>query len=196
VESKDKQPVVGVLLFNQIEVLDFAGPYEVFAAARDQSERTFFRVLTVAEQREVTCFGGLQVMANATFADCPELDILIVPGGPGARTPERQAGMIRFVQDQSQRVALIASVCTGAFILARAGLLNGRKATTHSGRIDTFRAEFPEVTAVVAKLVDEGTVITAAGVSSGIDLALYLLERWFGPSAREREARRLEGPWT
>ncbi len=193
---EDQRPVVGVLLFDGVEVLDFAGPYEVFAAAGDEAGEPYFRVLTVADPPEVRCYGGLRVTADLTTVACPPLDVLVVPGGPGAR--ERRTGqpeIVRFVREQSRRGGVVASVCTGAFLLGRAGILDGRRATTHSSRLDLFRAEFPRVDAIAAKVVDEGAIITAAGVSSGIDLALYLLERWFGPEARQREARRLEGPW-
>jgi len=126
----------------------------------------------------------------------PAFDVLIVPGGPGARQKsERQNSIIEFIQKRKESTKLIASVCTGAFILARADLLDGRCATTHSNRLDLFAAEFPRVTVRKDKIADEGDVITTGGVSSGIDLALFLLERWFGPDARKREARRLDGPW-
>lgn len=190
------RPKVGVLLFDEIEVLDFAGPYEVFVAAKDEQGAPYFDPLTVAERAEVRCYGGLRVLPDATYANCPPLDLLIVPGGPGAREPAGQEAMLAFIRQAAGRTPLIASVCTGAFLLGRAGLLDGRTATTHSGRLDQFRAEFPQVKAVAEKIVDEGAIITAAGVSSGIDLALALLERYFGPEARQREARRLEGPWS
>ena len=191
-----KQPRVGLLLFDQVEVLDFAGPYEVFAAARDEDGGFHCQVLTLAARAEVRCYGGLRVLPDAEISHCPPLDALVVPGGPGARerSPEHEV-LVPFIREQSGQTELVASVCTGAFLLGRAGLLDGRAATTHHARLDTFRAEFPQVEAVDAKIVDEGAVVTAGGISSGIDLALYLLERWFGPAARQREARRLEGPW-
>lgn len=108
---------------------------------------------------------------------------------------EDQSRLLEFLRRVRTETKLIASVCTGSFLLARAGLLSGKRATTHTQRLDQFAKEFPEVNVERAKIVDEGDIITAAGVSSGIDLALFLLERWFGPDARAREARRLEGPW-
>jgi transcriptional regulator GlxA family with amidase domain len=89
----------------------------------------------------------------------------------------------------------VASVCTGAFLLGRAGLLDGRRATTHTSALARLRSEFPAASVVEAKVVDEGAILTAAGVSSGIDLALHLLQRWFGPEARARAAANLDGPW-
>ena len=189
--QEQRTPVVGILIFDDVEVLDFAGPFEVLSAA---SRCT---TLTVAPSQEVRCVGGLRVKADHTLEDCPPLDALIVPGGPGAREnlPEAQAPLLRFIQDQSRRTGIVASVCTGAFLLGRAGLLDGRRATTHSARLELFAAEFPGVLLEQSKVVDLGAVATSAGVSSGIDLALHLLERWFGPEARRAEARVLDGPW-
>jgi transcriptional regulator GlxA family with amidase domain len=190
-------PVVGILLFDRVEVLDFAGPYEVLSVAKDENGDPCLRVLTLATQPTVVCNGGLHVIVDATLAECPPLDALIVPGGPGAddRTPEQEESLIPFLQDRAPRAKLVASVCTGAFILGRAGLLDGRRATTHSHLLEAFRTEFPLVEAVASKVVDQGAIVTAAGVSSGIDLALYLLDKWFGPDVRERSARNLDGPW-
>ena len=187
---------IGLLLFDGVEVLDFAGPYEVFSASRDEDGVPQCEVVTMASRPQVQCYGGLRVIPDVQLDQTPPLDVLVVPGGPGARehSPEHDF-IIPFIREQSRRAELVASVCTGAFLLGRAGLLDGRSATTHQGRMDMFRAEFPQVDAVQAKVVDQGAVITAGGISSGIDLALYLLERWFGPAARQREARRLEGPW-
>jgi transcriptional regulator GlxA family with amidase domain len=192
----EMRPVVAMLLFADVEVLDFAGPFEVFAAARNESDQPYTTIFTVAEHPEIRCHGGLRVIADAGFDSCPACDVLIVPGGPGARKhTEGQESMIGFIASQTGTAQVIASVCTGSFLLARAGLLDGRRATTHSGRLSLFAAEFPAVRVENEKIVDEGQIITAGGVSSGIDLALYLLDRWFGPEARKREARRLDGPW-
>ncbi len=90
---------------------------------------------------------------------------------------------------------LIASVCTGAFILGRARLLDGKQATTHGSLLDAFRAEFPRIDGIATRIVDEGSIVTAASVSSRIDLSLHLLLRWFGPEVRTRSARNLDGPW-
>lgn len=191
-----ENPTVGILLFDDVEVLDFAGPYEVFSTARDASGQPLLRVVTVAAQRQVRCVGGLRVVADATFAECPPLDVLVVPGGPGAReVTDEQKVLIPFIQQESRQAALTTSVCTGAFLLGRAQLLAGRKATTHALRLERFRDEFPDVEVVAAKIVDEGEIITAAGVSSGIDLALHVVERLFGAEVRRRSAAGLDGPW-
>jgi len=195
--NESRKPLAGILLFDDVEVLDFAGPYEVLVAARRSDGDPYFEVVTVAEQRDITCWGGLKVIADHTFETCPKLDFLIVPGGPGAREklPEKQAAPIAFIGERRAELSSLASVCTGAFLLARAGVLEGRRATTHPRRIDLFRSEFPHIDVVHEKIVDHGELITAGGVSSGIDLALHLLEREFGAEARKAEAVRLDGPW-
>ncbi len=192
-----RKPLAGIMLFDDVEVLDFAGPYEVLVAARRADSDPYFEVVTVAEMREVTCWGGLRVTTDHTFRSCPKLDFLIVPGGPGAREklPEQQAAPITFINERRQELAALASVCTGSFLLGRAGVLDGMRATTHTRRIDLFQSEFPQIDVVGEKIVDLGEVLTAGGVSSGIDLALHLLEREFGPEARAAEAIRLDGPW-
>jgi transcriptional regulator GlxA family with amidase domain len=185
------------LLFDQVEVLDFAGPYEVLSQAKGDSGEPCLRVLTVAAQPEVRCNGGLRVLVDTTIEKCPSLDTLIIPGGPGAddRTDEQDNALIPFIRRRAPETRLIASVCTGAFILGRTGLLDGHRATTHSSLLNAFRDEFPQIEVATAKVVDQGNIVTAAGVSSGIDLSLHLLDRWFGPSVRQRSARNLDGEW-
>ncbi len=193
-----RRPVVGILLFDEVEVLDFAGPYEVCSGTLDPSGQPYVDVVTVGPRSEIGCRGGLVVRPDHVVDDCPPLDALIVPGGPGAdeRTPVQDELLLPFLRARAGSTATIASVCTGAFLLGRAGLLDGRRATTHSGALDALRAEFPGADVIVSKVVDEGVIVTAAGVSSGIDLGLHLFERWFGPSARARAAQGLDGPWT
>ena len=192
------RPLVGILLFDGVEVLDFAGPYEVCSGTLGPDGRTYVDVVTIAPAEEVVCQGGLRVRPDHTVLDCPLLDALIVPGGPGADdpTPVQSDLLLPFLRERAPVTPTVASVCTGAFLLGRAGLLDGRRATTHSGALDRLRAEFPAVDVVAEKVVDEGPILTAAGVSSGIDLALHLFDRWFGPDARARAARGLDGPWS
>jgi len=198
VDQKASQPrTIGIVLFDDVEVLDFAGPYEVLSGARDDQGQACLRILTVAARPEVRCRGGLRIVVDATLAACPPLGAVVVPGGPGAdvRTAEQTDHVIPFLRERAASAQLIASVCTGAFVLARAGLLAGRPATTHSKLRGALRAEFPGLDVREEKVVDAGSVVTAAGVSSGIDLALYVLERWFGPAVRARSALDLDGAW-
>jgi transcriptional regulator GlxA family with amidase domain len=187
---------VGIQLFEQVEPLDFAGPYEVLACSRDAQGAPRFKVSTLAPAGEVVCMGGLRVLADHLLHEAPPLDILIAPGGPGAREPVGDPEpVLAFLRDQAPRLQVLASVCTGSYWLARAGLLDGLSATTHSLRLADFAEKFPAVRVVGGKVVDQGAVITAGGVASGIDLGLHLLERFHGPDARRREAVRLDGPW-
>jgi transcriptional regulator GlxA family with amidase domain len=194
----EHEPVVGILVFDDVEVLDFAGPYEVLSASHDPAGRPYVRVVVVGTGPEVRCRGGLRIRPDVTLADCPALETLIVPGGPGAddRTAAQDEAILPFLRRVAATTPTIASVCTGAFLLGRAGLLDGRRATTHRDAVAALRAEFPELDVVHDKVIDEGAIVTAAGVSSGIDLALHLLERWFGPEVRARAAAGLDGPWT
>jgi transcriptional regulator GlxA family with amidase domain len=191
------RPLVGILVFDDVEVLDFAGPYEVCSGSLDPDRRPYVDVVTVGTGPVVTCRGGLRVQPDHTIDVCPPLDALIVPGGPGAdeRTPDQDELILPFLRSRAVTTPTLASVCTGAFLMGRAGLLDGLRATTHTAGLDDLRSEFPAVQVVAAKVVDEGAILTAAGVSSGIDLMLHLFERWFGPEARSRAARGLDGPW-
>jgi transcriptional regulator GlxA family with amidase domain len=196
------QPVVGIVMFPGVEVLDFAGPYEVFSMAGTGETHRYFRVITVAinredaAAREIRCTGGMRVICDHVVDDCPKLDVMIVPGGPGARNRVDQRRVIEFIGERAAVEGTVtASVCTGTYLLGRAGLLDGKRATTHPGRMEQFRAEHPDVELVAAKIVDLGNLMTAGGVTSGIDLALHLLGKFFGREARAREAKRLDGPW-
>jgi transcriptional regulator GlxA family with amidase domain len=190
--------VVGILLFDDVEVLDFAGPYEVCSGTVDDAGRPYVTVVTVGTAPEVRCRSGLRVRPDHVLPDCPPLDALIVPGGPSAddRTPVQDSVILPFLRERAATTATIASVCTGAFLLARAGLLEGRQATTNTGALEALRREFPGLDVLDAKVVDQGAILTASGVSSGIDLMLHLYERWFGADVRRQAARALEGPWT
>jgi transcriptional regulator GlxA family with amidase domain len=188
---------VGILLYDEVEVLDFAGPFEVFSGTTDPQGEPYVDIVTIGPTREVVCHGGLRVVVGHLVPECPPLDALVVPGGLGAdvRTPVQDAVLLPFLRDRATSTPPVASVCTGAFLLARAGLFEGHRVTTHTQALPALRAEFPELDVVGGKIVDEGAIVSAAGVSSGIDLALHLLERWFGPEARQRAATGLDGPW-
>lgn len=187
---------VVILMFDRVEVLDFAGPYEVFSLATGMSGERLCGVETVGVGDRVTCLGGLTVSVDFSLSDCPAADLLLVPGGPGARIPdENHSAIVSFLASAPERFPLIASVCTGSFLLARAGLLGGKFATTHPDRMKDFAAEFPEISLRSEKIVDQSPLITAGGISSGIDLGLYILEKWFGRECRGDVACRLDGAW-
>ena len=181
----------GILLFPEAEELDFVGPYEVFGMFAKHFDQDW-QVVTVAQSREpVVCAKGLAVVADRTFEDCPPLDVLLVPGGQGTRREVDNERLIAFVQEQATGCQWVTSVCTGAFILRRAGLLAGRRATTHWASLDRLRAE-PDVEVVEQRFVRDGNVITAAGVSAGIDMALYVVGLLKGPEVARNVQKAIE----
>jgi transcriptional regulator GlxA family with amidase domain len=166
-------------VFAGAEELDLVGPWEALALARDYGEREI-ELFTVALTREpVRLRGGLRVVPDYAFGSEPQADAIIVPGGPGTRDEAAWPPVVAWVSARRE-TPLVASVCTGAFVLARAGLLDGRRATTHYARLEELRGQHPEVHVVGDKrIVDEGEVITAGGVTAGIDLGLHLVARFF-----------------
>jgi transcriptional regulator GlxA family with amidase domain len=191
--------LVGILIFPDVEILDFCGPYEVLASVRlDESRRrelpSPFRVVLIAETLEpVAAKGGLRVLPDATCAECPPLDWLIVPGGWGVRREFHNQRLIDWIAVRAQTASVVASVCTGAMLLGRAGLLEGRRATTHISTLDWMREAFPGVTVMEdLRWVEDGKVITSAGVSAGIDLSLHLVEKTFGGQIARATADHME----
>src|SRR5262249_39295440 len=142
---------VGILIFPQVEVLDFCGPYEVFSVTRlDEARRregpSPFDVSLVAEHPDpVTATGGLRVIPDYTIDNCPQLDILVVPGGWGTRSEIRNTKLVSWIAERGRQVETLASVCTGSMLLGQAGLLEGRRATTHWASLDWMRQTFPAV---------------------------------------------------
>jgi putative intracellular protease/amidase len=180
---------VAILLFNGVEIIDYTGPYEVFGAAD-------FEVFTVAESREpITTAMGMTVVPRYTFADAPPAEVLVVPGG-GVRGARGSATTLRYVREQTARGEHTLSVCNGAFILASAGLLDGLVATTTAGLIDDLHTEFPKVKVVYdQRFVDNGKIITAAGLSSGIDGALHVVSKMIGQGNAQAVALGIEYDW-
>ncbi len=187
---------VGIFLFNEIEVLDFAGPFEVFSIAADtKTGEKHFDVVTIAQKAElITARNGLKVLPDFSFADMPKLDILIVPGGYGAREIEiNKASTITWIQEMAKALPLLASVCTGAFLLAKAGLLDGRKVTTHWASHDRLEKDFPACEVIRGvKFVDERDVITSGGISAGINMSFHIVQRLCGLEVAKATAKRME----
>ncbi len=197
------QQTVGILIFDDVEVLDFCGPYEVFAITELHGEgwpNTItrpFQVVTIAQSLQtVHCRGGLLVQPHFSVDDHPQLDILVVPGGPGTLHLLNNTKILNWVIAQHSRVSLTTSVCTGAFLLAAQGLLDGRSATTHWGGIEALRQNYPTVDVRDdIRYIDAGNIITSAGVSAGIDMALYVVSRLLGKEVAQQTARRMEYEW-
>ena len=192
----------GILLFNDIEVLDFCGPFEVFSVTRlDEARRreqpSPFEVLLVAETMDpVTTAGGMQVLPMASFAGCPALDVLVGPGGMGTRKEMLNPAVLDFVRAQAAGAGLVASVCTGALILGKAGLLAGLRATTHWRSLELLQELFPDVSVdSAAQVVDQGRIMTSAGIAAGIDLALLIVARRHGGAVARAAARHMEYPY-
>ncbi|EJR76505.1 TPA: DJ-1/PfpI family protein [Bacillus cereus] len=185
---------VGIFLFNEVEVLDFAGPFEVFSVTEVNEEKPF-TVYTVSENGEmITARNGLKVQPDYSIKNLPPVDILIIPGGLGAREYEiKNEIVIKWIRQQMKEVKLMTSVCTGALLLAKAGLLEGLKATTHWASIEKFKNEFQNVEVIEnVKFVDEGHIITSAGISAGINMAFHIVKNLLGVHVAEDTAKRME----
>jgi transcriptional regulator GlxA family with amidase domain len=167
---------IGILIFDDAEELDFVGPYEVFTMAR-QLKADDSEVLLVAERdAPVTCAKGMRVLPHATTANCGTLDILLVPGGQGTRREVENKALLRWIADVAKTATWITSVCTGAMLLTAAGPAKGKRVTTHWAFVEALRAR-KEAAEVLEhfRYVQDGNVVTSAGVSAGIDMALWLV---------------------
>jgi len=197
-QQRDGHRTVGIVIFDEVEVLDFCGPFEVFSVARPpgqtEDDSRLFTVLTVAQEaRLVRCRGGLLVQPHHTIDHHPPLDILVVPGGPGTRQERCNDTLLDWIADQNRGTELTTSVCTGAFLLAERGILDGRPATTHWASVEWMREQYPAVDMRAdARVIDSGHVVTSAGVSAGIDMALHVVARLHGSEAAAWTARRME----
>lgn len=182
---------IGIIIFPQVEELDFVGPFEVLTYTNKIMPGSV-KVLLVAETLEpVRAFNGLRVLPDTTFRDCPPLDVIIAPGGKGRLAAMKDPVILDFIRKRQESARYIASVCTGAFLLAAAGLLDGKKATTYHTALNELAGYSVEVVKG-RKVVKDGAVITAAGVSSGIELGLCLVRLLFGPDMSWEVAERIE----
>ncbi len=193
---------VGLLVFDDVEVLDFCGPFEVLSttrlhAGRRREEPSPFDVRLIAEgPGTITASGGLRVTPDHTLADCPDLDWLLVPGGWGTRREMDNAALVAWIARRAAGVELVASICTGALLLARAGLLDGLTVTTHWASLDLLRETAPRARVVDDQhVVDNGRIVTSAGISAGIDMALRLVARACGERVARETARHMEYPY-
>lgn len=191
-----KQRNIGILLFNEVEVLDFAGPFEVFSiTAWPESNEKPFVVKTVAQTKEViVARNGLKILPDYDFNNSPQFDILIIPGGYGAEMIElHNEILLNWIKEKSKDTSIIASVCTGAFLLAEAGLLDGRQATTHWMDVDRLMREYSKIKVKRdVRFIDETTILTSGGISSGINMSLYLVGKLLGEEIARTTAKRME----
>ncbi|XOV81371.1 MAG: DJ-1/PfpI family protein [Aestuariibacter sp.] len=185
---------VGIFIYDNAEVLDFSGPFEVFAtAARLADANTQINVSLIGETAHpISARAGFRVTPHFSFQNHPPLNILIVVGGEHHEEMKKPA-VLQWILEQSQQVDIIASVCTGAFLLAEAGVLSNHKVTTHWEDIPELRALYPQLTVIDRqRWVDEGNIITSAGISAGIDMSLHLLAKITEPMLAEKTARQME----
>lgn len=193
---------VGIYIYDMVEILDFAGPFEVFSTASrviarmDSDLQEIFPVFTIGEKlTPILARGGLQILPKYQISDHPEINVLIIPGGIVSDELEKP-NIISWIKKSSNLAEITASVCTGAFLLARAGLLQSITATTHWEDIDEFESMFPDIKIKRnTRWVDEGNVVTSAGISAGIDMSLHLVSRLYTMDLAGRTAKQMEYDW-
>lgn len=195
---------VGILIFHDVEVLDFAGPFEVFSRtrllpgveSRRSDESAPFSVFTVARGTEpVVATGGLRVEPHFAFDTAPAIDILVVPGGFGTRPLLDDDRVLSWIRSVAGTAALTTSVCTGALLLAKAGLLRDRRATTHWGALEALAQLDPTIVVERDARVVDDRVVTSAGVSAGIDMAFHAVSKVCGDAVAAETARYIDYPW-
>ncbi len=179
---------VGIFLFENVELLDFAGPYEVFSVTNELNEFKLFRTFTISEDGEaVKTVNGLRVFADYSVNNCPLIDILIIPGGAGARRVLNNIKMLKWVKESFENSEITFSVCSGAMILGKTGILDNKEYTTHHEVLDDMKKIAPKAILTKEKrFVDNGKLLTSGGISAGIDLSLYLVEKLHGKTVKEK----------
>jgi transcriptional regulator GlxA family with amidase domain len=202
IEVQMERKRVGIVVFEDIEVLDFCGPFEVFSAARvnevkRREEPSPFEVLLVAESAApIVTTGGMSVLPHCTFESCPRLDIMVVPGGWGTRRELKNPTMLGWLRARAAQAETVTAVCTGSMLLGFAGLLDGLHATTHWRSLDWMRDSFPLVAVEYGKhFVKDGRVFTSAGISAGIDMSLKVVAHYLGEDIARATARHMEYPY-
>ncbi len=185
---------VGIFVFNEADVLDFSGPFEVFSLAK-KNDRKLFNVSLISENGSATIArNGFQVVPKYNFSNHPKLDMLIIPGGYGAEEVEiKNEKALTWIKAQHDKVRILASVCTGALLLAECGILDDKNATTHWMDLDRLEREYPKVNVIRGvKFVDEGNVLTSGGISAGINMSFHLIKRLFDSEVAQYTAKRME----
>lgn len=183
-----------ILIFDDVEVLDFAGPFEVFSVTNELNGYGILNVYTVArEKAPVKARNGLSVNPDFGINDAPGPDLLIIPGGIGTRAVLGQHDVISWIRTSASNAEKVMSVCTGSLLLAKAGLLEGARATTHHEVFEELAALAPDTEIVRnERFVDNGQVVTSGGISAGIDMSLYVIELIYGKDAARKTAAYME----
>lgn len=194
---------LAIYIFDDVEVLDFAGPFEVFSVCglRSGKEKPF-NVYTVAQQELVTARNQLKIIPHYFMDNCPTPDILLLPGGGGShpdgtpfgsRREMNNGPLLDWIREKNKTAELLLSVCTGSLLLGKAGLLEGLSATTHWKAVDTMRATAPNTTILPEeRWVDNGRIILSAGISAGLDMSLYVISKLLGKEAADETAKYMQ----
>lgn len=189
---------VGIFLFNDIELLDFAGPYEVFSVAAEIQNNALFNVFTITEDGAgIRSVNGLRVMPDYDFNNHPHIDVLIVPGGNGTKIEMTKDAVLQWLKEQYNHSQITMSVCSGTRLLGKLGLLDNLKITTHHEVVADMKMIVPTVMIEEkVKFVDNGKILTSAGISAGIELSLYVVAKLFGKEVANKSAVYMEyGDW-
>lgn len=187
---------VGILIFDDVEVMDFCGPFEVFSVANRTNITNPFNVFTVAEKEEhIYARNNLSINPQYTIYNCPKLDILIVPGGQGSRKEMNNKIILDWIKLNYPNLELLLTVCTGALIIAKCGLLEDMTATTHHSSLDLLKEISPKTKIVKDRYVDNGRIILSGGISAGIDMSLYVVEKLLGKEAVLKTIDVMEYGW-
>jgi len=189
---------LGIFLFHNMELLDFAGPYEVFSVTSELNNYGLVKVFTVAEKMEpVRTVNGLAVLPDHSIGDHPSIDVLVIPGGVGIRRELLKANILEWIRPVIERTEITMSVCSGAMLLARAGMLSGLPFTTHHEVVkDLLEIDRTAKFVQDARFVDNGKFLTAGGISAGIDLSLHVVARLYGQEVAHSTAVYMEyGNW-
>ena len=185
---------VGIYLFNKVELLDFAGPYEVFSTTSELNDHKAFKVFTVSEDGgAIKSVNGLIVIPDYSFDNHPKIDILIIPGGEGTKNEIKKKKVMEWVNKTQGSAEIMATVCSGARIPAVLGLLDGLEATTHHSVIEDVKKLAPKVTIDHTKrFIDNGKIMTSGGISAGIDLSLHIVKKLCGEETANKTMEYME----
>ncbi|SDE00576.1 DJ-1/PfpI family protein [Sporomusa acidovorans] len=189
---------VGIFLFNGIELLDFAGPYEVFSVATELNNYQLFNVFTITENgADIRSVNGLRVIPDYDFKNHPHIDVFIVPGGNGTKAEMNKDEILQWLKEQNNHSQITMSICSGTRLLGKMGLLDNLNIITHHEVISDMQEIAP--TAVIkkrARFVDNGKILTSAGISAGIELSLYVVAKLYGKEVADKTAKYMEyGNW-
>ena len=185
--------VLGILLFDEVEVLDFCGPFEVFSVTQLPENGAAFNVVTMAQKSTIQTRNGLSVNVDYLLENSPELDILLIPGGQGTRKELNNQVLMNWIVEKVNDTPLVLSVCTGALLLAKAGFLHGLQATTHANGVELLRQLSPSTKIMRnQRFVDNGKFVLSAGISAGIDMSFHIVQRLLGEDTAQRTAAHME----